>query len=131
LGSRGLPSWRIGGETARSTQPDFYHRQRCREATFGLSSCLAKTNDRLNSLMDPKIIHPVPRNQLRGQPARFLTATGPSLEWSRRILEFRENLRIRSTLQVTGCPQRSGCSIDDTEAPFKFPLSVSHSSGKC
>jgi hypothetical protein len=91
-------------------------------------------NGRLNSLVDPKIIHPVPRIQLRSQPARFLTATGPSLEWSRRILEFRKNLWIRSTLtirlQVVGCPRRSGCWIDKTVAPFNFPLSVSHSSEK-
>jgi hypothetical protein len=49
------------------------------------------------SVADPKIIDPVPRIQLRGQPARLLTAASPSLEWSRRILEFRKNLRIRST----------------------------------
>jgi hypothetical protein len=59
--------------------------------------CLAEMNGRLNSLVDPKIIHPVPRIQLRGQPARLLTAAGPSLGWSRRILEFRKNLRVRST----------------------------------
>jgi len=46
------------------------------------------------SVADPKIIDPVARIQLRGQPARLLTAASPSLEWSRRILEFRKNLRM-------------------------------------
>ena len=62
-----------------------------------------KMNGRLNSLADPKIIHPVPRIQLRGQPAWLLPTTGPRFRRLVRISEFRINSWVRSALGGFDC----------------------------
>jgi hypothetical protein len=84
------------------------------------------------SVADPKVFDPVPRTQLCGQPARLLTAAGPSLEWSRRILEFRKNLRIRSTgvVNVSAISFRSESLVKLAKARVELRLFGGYLSNK-
>jgi hypothetical protein len=81
-----------------------------------------KKTARSGSRLDPQVVDPLSRPEVRGQPARLLSSTRPGLRGLVRIPEFREDSRIGPAASFLSKLLRQDSPIELPQAIFDHAL---------